>query len=80
MTAKERRKVKHALKTKIDSADIWLKLAIDVAGEAGLTSEDLKSSKSKATIVEELEKAKIDISQNYSKFLSEIDSCIASLM
>ena len=79
MTAKERRKVKHTLKTKIDSADIWLKLAIDVANEAGVTSEELKSYSSTATIVSELEKVKKEISENYSKFMSEIDNLLASL-
>lgn len=79
MRAKERRKLKHTLKTNIDSADIWLKLGLDITNNAGLATEDFKTSDSSHIVVAELEKAKKDISENYNKFMSEIDNCIASL-
>lgn len=78
MTAKERRKVKHTLKTSIDMADIWLKLANEATTKLDIDSKDLNPS-SKQTVISSLEQAKKEISENCNKFLSEIDNTISSL-
>lgn len=78
MTAKDRRKVKHALKTSVDMADIWLKLANEVRTGFNIDSKDLNPS-SKQTVISELEQAKKEISEYSSKFITEIEASIASL-
>lgn len=76
MTAKERRKVKHALKTSVDMADIWLKIANDARGN--LDPKDI-SDNSKQTIISELKQAKKEISEYSNAFISEIDDTLSLL-
>lgn len=100
MTAKERRKVKHALKTSVDKADIWLRLAIDLKSALGIDNlvSDINSSLglnndnsnkdndlfelsavSRTAIVTELEEVKKEISENYTKYMTEIEDAISSI-
>lgn len=81
MTAKDRRKVKHSLKTNIDKADIWLKLAIDLGPAMGINDEEFKDQliNSKETIISELTTIKTQIVDNFSAYISEIDNAISNL-
>jgi len=81
MTAKERRNLKHTLKTNIDSADLYIKIA-DIGETAGVNSpknKDITADK-RAFVVNELTTLKQQIADAYSKFMSEIDNAISNLM
>ncbi len=80
MTAKERRKLKHTLKTNIDRADMYIKLAL-IGNGIGINTDEYRdeTKESRATIVKDLTMLRDAISKDSSSLLSEIDNLISNL-
>ena len=82
MNGKERRQLKHSLKTIIDKSDTWIKLAR--AGDAiGATSDEENRQSTEDTrhmIIEELVKKKAEIQTKTEEWIKEIDSAIAKMV
>ena len=74
MTTKERNQIKHSLKTNIDSADRWLKVA-EIGQMLGANQAE-EASESRKVVIAELKSAKERISAGVNTFLAEIDSFI----
>ena len=74
MTTKERKQIKHSLKTNIDNADLYIRLALR-AEEQG----NVKGCIYNQHVSYELEKAKKEISELTNKVLTEIDNAIQKL-
>ncbi len=77
MTSKERKEIKHSLKTEIDHADTWIKLAI--IGDKLDAKEYDVSVDTRKTIVDSLIKAREGISDKVAKYLAEIDEAISKM-
>ena len=80
MTSKERRKLKHDLKTRIDYVDTLIVLS-NMGVSIGATSpENLRDTRdTRETLVTNLTMAKIVIAANCEKFIAEIDKAIEKM-
>lgn len=80
MTSKERKQVKHTLKTNIDKADNWIQLAA-IGNSLGANSQEnaVETSKTRKTIVDELNRLKAEISGDTEKFIATIDEVIRAI-
>lgn len=77
MTIKERKQIKHSLKTNIDNADNWIKMALAEVDQrnADSTSDPL----SKELVVKRLKMIRNLILNDTNAFLAEIDNAIEKL-
>lgn len=81
MTRKERKELKHTLKTLIDKSDTWIKLA-NAGDSIGATSDEESRQSTENTrnmIIEELLKKKAEIQTKTEGWIKEIDSAIAKM-
>lgn len=77
MTIKERKQIKHSLKTNIDSADNWIKMALAEIDPRNTGNKN--ESISKENVVERLKMLKALICDDTNVFLAEIDDAIDKL-
>ena len=81
MKGKERRQLKHSLKTIIDKSDTWIKLARAGDVIAATSDEETRQSTedTRNMIIEELVKKKAEIQTKTEEWIKEIDSAIAKM-
>ena len=77
MTTKERKQIKHSLKTNIDSADTWIKMAL--TGVDLGANEDTSESSAKEFVIHKLKTIRHLIANDANAFLTEIDNAIEKL-
>ena len=77
MTTKERKQIKHSLKTNIDSADTWIKMALAGADLGG--NEDTSDPLTKGFLVQKLKTLRHQIANDANAFLAEVDKAIEKL-
>ena len=77
MTNKERKQLKHSLKTEIDRAETWILLAL--TGEALEANEHSQTAQTCEVIISHLEKIKASITEKTEKYIETIDEAINKL-
>lgn len=77
MNQKERKQIKHSLKTAIDRADTWMKLAL--IGDMLDAKQSESSSPTCKAVVEELTKVRKEICDKTNLYLAEIDDAISKM-
>lgn len=80
MTSKERKKLKHSLKTEIDKADTYITLAnIGEVEEVNSSKNKDETAESRAFVVQKLQEAKERLRQGLENYEKAIDEAIASM-
>ena len=80
MTAKQRRKVKHTLKTNIDQADVYISLS-NSGTAIGATDEEFveDTKKTRERITDRLIHLRDSITKDFSLYIEEINNAIEQL-
>lgn len=74
ITNKERKNLKHSLKTEIDRSETWVILAL--TGEALEANKDPKTSQTREVIISHLREIRANIQEKTEKYLEVIDEAI----
>lgn len=74
MTNKERRQLKHSLKTEIDRAEVWIMLAI--SGKELQCDKEAETAQTREVIISHLKKMRTNIQKKTEKYLEVIDEAI----
>ena len=77
MTNKQRKKLKHSLKTDIDWAEIWIGLAF--SGESLEVAKDPEASQTREVVITHLNEVKANIVEKTEKFIELIDDAIKKI-
>ena len=80
MTAKQRRKVKHALKTNIDQADVYISLS-NTGVAIGATDDEFAddTKRTRELIASSLISLRDSITKDFSLYIDEINNAINQL-
>ena len=74
MTSKERKQLKHSLKTDIDRSETWLLLAL--TGDVLDANKYSETSQTREVIISHLEEIRANIQEKTQKYLEVIDDAI----
>ena len=74
MTNKERKNLKHSLKTEVDRSEKWILLAL--TGEALGAKEDPATSQTREVIIPHLKEVRANIQDKTQRYLEVIDDAI----
>ena len=77
MTHKQRKKLKHSLKTDIDWAEMWISLAL--TGYEDGVNEYPETSKTREVVVSNLNEARAKIQEKTEKYFELIDDAIKKI-